>query len=233
MTMVALPRFAAKALTSSEAGSERAEARSGKTMVADEPVEGAGIGVGVGGIAGGAPAAAGRLGGAAGKAGCWPASAAATDGAGGVAGGIVAGPVTEGPVAAGRAVEGVLAGGGTCVGEGSSGAACTALRGAAAGGVAGAGDGAVTAGIDALATDIPGEPASANGFTVGGGGGGAVPTPNSDGEAVGEEGSANGADWAACWALVRSATSEAVSFFKASASGASGFAGTVAMLGYG
>jgi urocanate hydratase len=66
-----------------------------------------------------------------------------------------------------------------------------------------------------------------------GGGGGAVPTPNNEGEAVGEDGSANGADWAACCALVRSATSESVSFFNAAASGASGLAGTVAMLGYG
>ena len=94
--------------------------------------------------------------------------------------------------------------------------------------------GAVTAGIDALATGVPGEPDPVvGGVTEGGGGGGAEPTPNRDGEAVGEEGSASGADCAACCALVRSATSEAVSFFKASASGVSGLAGTVAMFGKG
>ncbi|MEA2769556.1 MAG: hypothetical protein QOD93_2518 [Acetobacteraceae bacterium] len=78
--------------------------------------------------------------------------------------------------------------------------------------------GAVTAGMDALAT---GEAVPAGGVPVcevapGGGGGGAVPTPNRFGEAVGDDGSANGADWAACWALVRSATSDSVNFFIAS-----------------
>jgi hypothetical protein len=121
------------------------------------------------------------------------------------------------------------------------------LRGAGDGGAAGA----VTAGMDALATGVPGEPDVAGGVAPdggapdggapddgapddealddealgglapgvvapGGGGGGAVPTPNRPGEAVGEDGSANGADWAACWALVRSATSESVSCFIAS-----------------
>lgn len=99
------------------------------------------------------------------------------------------------------------------------------MRGAAAGG------GAVTAGIDALATGVPGEPAPVGGLAPGGGGGGAVPTPNSEGEAAGEDGSANGEDCAACCALARSATSESVSFFNASASGTSGFGGTVATLG--
>jgi hypothetical protein len=133
-------------------------------------------------------------------------------------------------------VVGVVAGGVVPVGVvagASSGAVSTAFRGAADGGAAGAG-GAVTAGIDALATDVPGEPDPVvGGVAEGGGGGGAEPTPNRDGEAVGEEGSASGADCAACCALVRSATSEAVSFFKASASGVSGLAGTVAMFGKG
>jgi hypothetical protein len=106
------------------------------------------------------------------------------------------------------------------------------LRGAADGAAAGAG-GAVTAGIDALATGVPGEPDPVVGGLAEGGGGGAEPTPNREGEAVGEEGSASGADCAACCALARSATSEAVSFFKASASGVSGLAGTVAMFGKG
>jgi hypothetical protein len=128
-----------------------------------------------------------------------------------------------------------VAGGVLAVSGASSGVLLTALRGAAEGGVAGGG-GAVTAGIDALATGVPPEPdpaalAPAGGLAIVGGGGGAVPTPNNDGEAVGEDGSANGADCAACCALVRSATSESVSFFNASASGASGLAGTVAMLG--
>ncbi|MDR3530898.1 MAG: hypothetical protein P4L90_10135, partial [Rhodopila sp.] len=109
----------------------------------------------------------------------------------------------------------------------SSGALCTALRGAGDGG------GAVTAGIDALATGVPGAPDAAGVDMEGGGGGGAVPTPNSDGEVLGEDGSASGADCAACCALVRSAISESVSFFSASGSGASGFAGTVEMFGYG
>jgi hypothetical protein len=132
-------------------------------------------------------------------------------------------------------VVGVVAGG--VVAEGASSAVVsTALRGAADGAAAGAGGagGAVTAGIDALATGVPdaADPV-VGGEAEGGGGGGAVPTPNRDGEAVGEEGSANGADCAACCALVRSATSEAVSFFRASASGVSGLAGTEAMLGKG
>ena len=132
-------------------------------------------------------------------------------------------------VAAGVVAAGVVAAG-AC-----SGAASTALRGAADGaaaGAAGAG-GAVTAGIDALATGVPGEPDPVVGEATEGGGGGAEPTPNRDGEAVGEEGSANGADCAACCALARSATSDAVSFFNASASGVSGLPGTVAMFGKG
>jgi polyhydroxyalkanoate synthase len=60
-----------------------------------------------------------------------------------------------------------------------------------------------------------------------------VPTPNRDGEALGEDGSDIGAACAACWALVRSATSDSVSFFSASWSGAAGLGGTVARLGYG
>jgi hypothetical protein len=109
----------------------------------------------------------------------------------------------------------------------SSGVLCTAFRGAADGGAGGA----VTAGIEALATGVPGEPDPVGGAADGGGGGGAVPTPNRLGEAVGEEGSASGADWAACCALVRSATNESVSFFKASGSEGAGLGGTVDMLG--
>jgi hypothetical protein len=132
---------------------------------------------------------------------------------------------------------------------------CTGLRGAGDGGVAGA----VTAGIDALATGAPDEPAAGGeapwpdapwpdtpwpdapwlapwpeppgGVVPGGGGGGAVPTPNRPGEAVGEDGSASGAACAACWALVRSATSESVSFFIASVSAGAGLGGTVDMFG--
>jgi hypothetical protein len=126
--------------------------------------------------------------------------------------------------------------GGAVSGAGSSGALRTALRGAADG--AGGGGGAVTAGIDALATGVPGlpDPAGAlaeGALAEGAGGGGAVPTPNRFGEALGEDGSASGADCAACCALVRSATSESVSFFSAAASGSSGFAGTEAIFGYG
>ena len=119
-------------------------------------------------------------------------------------------------------------------GGASSGALCTALRGAADGG------GGVAVGRRShrrhrrAGHRCPGERGPAcRGLAAGGGGGGAVPTPNSDGEAVGEDGSASGADCAACCALVRSATSESVSFFNASASGVSGLAGTVAMFGIG
>jgi len=90
--------------------------------------------------------------------------------------------------------------------------------------------------MEALATGTAEDPVVVGPVVVGkiapgGGGGGAVPTPNKCGEALGEDGSANGARSAACCALVRSATSESVSFFNASASGGSGFAGTVEMLG--
>jgi hypothetical protein len=79
------------------------------------------------------------------------------------------------------------------------------LRGAGDGGAAGA----VTAGMEALATGAPAEAAPAGGVAPadeaaegvapaggvapGGGGGGAVPTPNRFGDAVGEDGSASGA----------------------------------------
>jgi hypothetical protein len=104
----------------------------------------------------------------------------------------------------------------------------------------------VTAGIEALATGgpegafpegavpdgaVPAGDAPDFGVAPGGGGGGAVPTPNSPGEAVGDDGSANGADCAACCALVRSATSDAVSFLSSSGSDAVGLAGTVDMFG--
>jgi hypothetical protein len=74
----------------------------------------------------------------------------------------------------------------------------------------------VTAGIEALATGVPAEADFGGGVMPGGGGGGAVPTPNRPGDAEGEDGSASGEDSAACCALVRSATSESVSFFIAS-----------------
>jgi hypothetical protein len=75
--------------------------------------------------------------------------------------------------------------------------------------------------MEALATGVSGEPESAGllpafGMAPGGGGGGAVPTPNRFGEVVGEDGSTSGAACAACCALVRSATSESVSFFSPS-----------------
>jgi hypothetical protein len=120
---------------------------------------------------------------------------------------------------------------GTASAGAASGADCTGRRGAAEGGVAGGG-GAVTAGSDALAAGagVPDLPGAWVVVTVGGGGG-AVPTPNRDGDALGEDGSARGAACAACCALVRSATSDSVSFFIASLSGASGLAGTDAMFG--
>ena len=217
--MVPFPRLAAKAFTSSAAGCDRLEARSGNTMVADVPAEGAGIGVGARLAAGAGPAAAGRGGGATGNAGGGPAGGA-TAAAGGVA--IVAGGVARAAVPW-SGVVGVAA-----VGA-SSGVLCTGLRGAGDGGAGGA----VAAGIDALATGAAGELVFAGGVTPGGGGGGAVPTPNRLGDAEGDDGSASGADWAACWALVRSATSESVSFFIASASGGSGLTGTVDIFGYG
>lgn len=87
--MVALPRFAAKAFTSSAAGCVRFEVCSRNTMLVDAPEGGAGIGVGAAGVTGGAPAAAGRGGGAAGKSGCGPASATLEVGdAAGSAGGV-------------------------------------------------------------------------------------------------------------------------------------------------
>jgi hypothetical protein len=188
--------------------------------------------VGATGDGGGGGATAGRDGGPLGNGGGVPALAIAVAGAdGGVAGGVAVVGVAAGGVAAGGvAADEVSADGG------ANGALCTALRGAGDGGVAGAG-GAVTAGIEALATEGPGAPdaadglAAAGGLTPGGGGGGAVPTPNKPGEAEGEDGSARGADCAACCALVRSATRESVSFFSASTSGASGLGGTVEMLG--
>jgi hypothetical protein len=72
--------------------------------------------------------------------------------------------------------------------------------------------------IDALALAVPGGGA--------GGGGDKLPTPNSPGEALGDDGSASGAAWLVYCALVRSATSPSVSFFIASRSGGSGLAGT-------
>ena len=94
--------------------------------------------------------------------------------------------------------------------------------------------GALTAGIEALAVcgpDAEAELDTEGVFIDTGDGGGAVPIPNSPGDAVGDEGSASGADCAACCAFVRSATNEAVSFLSSSASGASGLAGTVARFG--
>lgn len=208
------------------------DAPSRNTIVADGPTDGAGIDVGATGDGGGGGATAGRNGGPLGNGGGVPASAVA------VAGGDGAGAeVVDGVVAAGGAAGGVAAGE-VSAGGGANGVLCTALRGAGDGGVAGAG-GAVTAGIEALATGVPAEPDAADGLaaagvlTPGGGGGGAVPTPNRPGEVVGEDGSARGADCAACCALVRSATRESVSFFSASASGAAGLGGTVEILGYG
>jgi hypothetical protein len=245
MEMVPLPRFAAKAFTSSAAGGVRLEARSRNTIVADVPADGAGIGVATTGAAGGGePAAAGRGGGPAGSAGDGPVGSAGDEpaedtpefgGTADVAGAAEPAVVVAGAVAAGAGAGVAAPGPG---GSASSGALCTALRGAGDGAVAadGAAAGAVTAGMEALATGVPGEPVPAAGALArdvvpGGGGGGAVPTPNKVGEAAGEDGSANGADWAACWALVRSATSESVSFFSSSLSGGSGLAGTVEIFG--
>jgi hypothetical protein len=186
--------------------------------------------------AGGRLAAKGRAGGPAGNSG-W-----AADDAGGVAtagtGAAALGWTTEDGGAAAAEGEADAAAGAAvdCTGVwsrgASSGVLCTGRRGAAAGGVGGAG-GAFTAGIDALATGVPGRAEADGGVAEdgGGGGGGAVPTPNSDGEAAGEDGSAGGAACAACWALVRSATSESVSCLSASAFGTSGFGGTDAMFG--
>lgn len=168
---VLFPRLAAKALTSSVAGCDRLEAPSTNTMVADGPPEGAGIdGAETGAGGGGAPAAAGRGGGPAGNAGCSAAAVASVAAAGGDGTG--------------------------CAGA-SNGALCTALRGAGAGAGGGPGGGAVTAGMEALAPKLA--PAAEGEAAAGwpadaGGGGGAEPTPNKVGDAVGEDGSVSGAD---------------------------------------
>jgi hypothetical protein len=118
----------------------------------------------------------------------------------------------------------------------ANGALCTAPTGArdgagtapepAAGAAGnGAAGGASTAGIEALAVCVPGGGA--------GGGGGTVPLPNSSGEAVGDDGSANGANAARCCALARSAISPLDRLASAARSGSAGFGGTVARLGYG
>ena len=81
----------------------------------------------------------------------------------------------------------------------SNGALWTGLRGAADGGANGGGGGAVTAGTDALAVGAVAEPATFDPVAeLAANGGGAVPTPNRAGDALGDEGSANGADCAAC-----------------------------------
>jgi hypothetical protein len=134
---------------------------------------------------------------------------------GAVAGGAAAFATVAGGVAAPDVV-GAEADGAEAdrVGGASRGVLCTALRGAGDG----AAGGAVTAGMEALATGaagdpLAGDPGAAFEVAPAGGGGGAVPTPNKDGEAVGDDGSASGAASAVCWALVRSAISESVSCF--------------------
>lgn len=204
--MVSLPRLAAKAFTSSAAGGLRFDASLTNTIVVDTPADGAGIGTGTTGGTGGGPAAAGRTGGAAGKAGGGPA-----DGLPALA------VMATAPAGVPAFAAGVVWAGADC-GEGAgSGVLCTTLRGAGDGGAGGA----VTAGMEALATGAPGDAPAADGgvdsaAAPGGGGGGAVPTPNRLGDAVGEDGSASGAASAACCALVRSATSDAVNCFISS-----------------
>lgn len=207
MIITPLPRRAAKALTSSDAGCDRLDVPSTNTIEAEAALAEAGIGFCAAGCDGGAPAAAGRGGAAAGRAG----------GSAGAAGGVCA-------VGAGAGA----AGAGTV-----NGALWTALRGAGAGAgaVADAEGGAVTAGMEALAVPVLADALLLDGAGPDGGGGGTEPIPNKDGEAEGEDGSANGAACAACWAFVRSATSESVSFFMASLSGAAGRSGTVAKFG--
>ena len=240
--IVPLPRLAANAFTSSAAGGDRFDASLRNTIVAEAPADGVGIGFGAGAAgAGGGPATAGRAGGAAGTAGGGPAGDAAV---GSAAGGLPARAVLAGGDAGGTdaveagAVE--LDGAELDGGSAASGALCTGLRGAADGAEAGA----LTAGIDALRAGVPdaaGEPGLAGDVgpggvapgdvAPGGGGGGAVPIPNRLGDAVGDDGSASGAASAACWALVRSATSESVNCFISSAFGGVGLAGTDAMFG--
>lgn len=227
--IVPFPRLTANAFISADAGCERFDSRSRKTIVAvgppggppegptDEPPDGPGIGVSATGITCDAPAPDGRGGGPAGSAGNGPDAAlpASATGAAPGATGSEAAPLEAAEPPAGA----------------SKGSLCTGLRGAGDGGDAGA----LTAGMLALATGVPAAPppeAPAFNPTFGGGGG-AVPTPNRPGEAVGDDGSASGADCAACCALVRSATSDAVNLFSASWSGGSGLAGTVAIFGYG
>ncbi len=245
--MVPLPRLPANALTSSLAGGDRLDARSRKTIRADGPApDGGGIGGGASTATGGSPAAAGRGGGPAGNAGDTPATVV-PGGLLGAVPGATSDPGATGGFAAAAAAAGapdVSAAGA------SSGALCTGLRGAGNGADAPedapecALGGAVTAGIEALATGVPagvppvvpaGGPAEpedpAEAVAPASGGGGAVPTPNRVGEALGEDGSASGADSAACCALVRSAINELVSWSSAFWSTGAGFAGTVARLG--
>lgn len=231
-TTAPLPRLPAKAFTSSAAGVERLEEPSTNTMVAVWPEPDVGIGAGIaGGGGGGDPAAAGRAGGAAENAGC-----AAS---GGTAGGAVAtaggGEGAKAGAAAwddaGAEAELAAAGAVGCAAAGGSRSAlCTGRRGAGAGA-----GGAVTAGSDAFAVVGPGPgfAVAAVSCAIGAGpGGGAVPTPNRDGDALGDDGSANGVACAACCALVRSATNDAVSFFIASTSAGGGLGGTVDRFGY-
>lgn len=240
--IVAEPRFAAKAFTSAVAGTDRLEASGVNTIVAEGPDDASGIGgdgAGTGAGAGAGPAALGRAGADSGSAGTGPAAADAT--------------CSEGADADAACVDGAGVDGAAVDADGAgaaSGALRTALRGAGDGG----GGGAVTAGIEALASPdefagpaapdevaCPAPPAcpaaeaapDEGGDAITGAGGGAVPTPNRVGDAAGEDGSASGADWAACWAFVRSAISESVSFFSAAWSGAAGFAGTDDIFGYG
>ena len=130
----------------------------------------------------------------------------------------------------GAAALGAEAAGAAC-GPGS-GALCTEVTGAdlgAGGGPSGCGfgGGALAAASEALA------PAGWPAAVPGGGGGGAVPMPNRLGEAVREDGSANGAASAARWAWARSATRPAVSASNCLRSGGVGRSGTLARLGYG
>ncbi len=198
----------------------------------DGPEDGIGASTAAGG-GGGDPAAAGRAGGDAGRDGCDVSAGAAATAGGDVGDDGAAGWDARG---GGAALEAEF---GPSAGEGVDGA-----RSALSTGRRGAGDGtkgdAVTAGIEAFAVGVaaplaaPAEAAAVpgGGGGIAGAGGGAVPTPNSAGDEAGDDGSPSGASCAACCALVRSATSDAVSFFIASASGGAGLGGTVDRFGY-
>ncbi len=140
------------------------------------------------------------------------------------------------------------AGNGACVAAGGKGALVTAPTGAFCGGVGADSAAACRAGVVAAGVVAAGGAGGAvaaarladavldpdgSACPAPGAGGLAVPTPNNPGEAVGNEGSVNGAAAARCWAFARSAISPFEICSRAAMSGGGGFSGTDARLGYG